>query len=126
MVNVAPPVPHTPGSWRLIYDAPTRGEQIRILLARWSAIHGRARSSIPEGLNPYKRAAMGDDSPLLGTEQCPAVTAPDVPTASRLPKSCASSEDRWDWHRRGTTADTKAMEMTMSHKSYQRRLLSPG
>lgn len=35
------------------------------------------RCVYPQGLNPYKKAAMGDDSPLLGTDLCPAVTAPD-------------------------------------------------
>ena len=34
MSDIEPVVPHTPGTWRLIYfDAPTRGEQIRIV---WS------------------------------------------------------------------------------------------
>merc|ERR1711939_1143027 len=31
----------------------------------------------PQGLDPYRKAAMGDASPLCGTDQCPAVTAPD-------------------------------------------------
>ena len=33
-VSVPPAVPHTPGSWRLLYfDAPNRGEQVRQLFA---------------------------------------------------------------------------------------------
>lgn len=79
MVAVPPAVPHTPGTWRLIYfDAPNRGEQIRQLffLAGVPFDDVRVRK-FPEGLEPYKAKALGDDSPLLGTDQCPAVTAPD-------------------------------------------------
>merc|ERR1719362_636433 len=35
------------------------------------------RLVFPQGLDPFKKAAMGDASPLLGTDQVPAVTAPD-------------------------------------------------
>lgn len=76
---IQPAVPHTPGTWRLIYfDAPNRGEQVRMLfsLAKVDFVDVRI-SQYPEGLNPYKTAAMGDASPLRGTDKCPAVTAPD-------------------------------------------------
>lgn len=72
-------VAHTPGTWRLIYfDAPTRGEQIRMLFA----IAGVPLEDVrvwpfPQGLDPYKKAAMGDQSPLCGTDLCPAVTDPE-------------------------------------------------
>ncbi|KAL1499345.1 hypothetical protein AB1Y20_011552 [Prymnesium parvum] len=72
-------VAHTPGSWRLIYfDAPNRGEQVRILfyLASTPFVDVRV-DPYPQGLDPYKKAAMGNASPLLGTDLCPAVTAPD-------------------------------------------------
>ena len=79
MVVIAPVVPHKPGTWRVIYfDAPNRGEQIRILLALANTPFEDVRvSPFPQGLDPYKKAALGDASPLLGTDQCPAVTAPD-------------------------------------------------
>ena len=79
MVVIAPVVPHKPGTWRVIYfDAPNRGEQIRILLALANTPFEDVRvSPFPQGLDPYKKAALGDDSPLLGTDLCPAVTAPD-------------------------------------------------
>jgi len=70
---------HTPGTWRLLYfDAPNRGEQVRQLffLSRTPFTDVRL-APYPQGLDPYKRAAMGDDSPLLGTDKVPAVTAPD-------------------------------------------------
>ena len=79
MVVIAPAVPRTPSTWRVIYfDAPNRGEQIRILFALSNTPFQDVRvSPFPQGLDPYKKAAMGDESPLLGTDLCPAVTAPD-------------------------------------------------
>ena len=76
---VAPAVPHTLGSWRLIYfDAPNRGEQVRQLFFLAGVAFADVRvHPYPQGLDPYRKAAMGDASPLLGTDQCPAVTAPD-------------------------------------------------
>mmetsp|Transcript_215 Transcript_215/g.581 ORF Transcript_215/g.581 Transcript_215/m.581 type:complete len:280 (-) Transcript_215:250-1089(-) len=69
---------HIPGHWRLIYfDAPNRGEQIRLLFHLAKQPFDDVRLKFPDGLEPYKKAAMGDDSPLLGTDKCPAVTAPD-------------------------------------------------
>jgi len=74
----APVVAHKPGSWRVIYfDAPNRGEQVRMLLVLASQPFADVRLRFPEGLDPYKAAALGDDSPLLGTDKCPAVTSPD-------------------------------------------------
>ena len=70
MSDIEPVVPHAPGTWRLIYfDAPTRGEQIRILffLAGTSFSDVRLRH-FPRSLDPYKKAALGDESPLLGTD----------------------------------------------------------
>uniref|UniRef100_A0A7S0JKJ7 GST C-terminal domain-containing protein n=1 Tax=Calcidiscus leptoporus TaxID=127549 RepID=A0A7S0JKJ7_9EUKA len=69
---------HVPGSWRLLYfDAPNRGEQVRMLFFLSGTAFHDVRLAYPKGLDPYKKAAMGDDSPLLGTDLCPAVTAPD-------------------------------------------------
>jgi len=76
---VRPAVAHVPGTWRLLYfDAPNRGEQIRTLFGVAAvAFHDVRCAPYPDGLNPYKSAAMGDDSPLKGTDKCPAITAPD-------------------------------------------------
>jgi len=113
---VAPAVPHSPGSWRLIYfDAPNRGEQVRILFALANTPWVDVRvHPYPEGLDPYKKAEMGDDSPLCGTDKCPAVTAPDgihcVETAEIM---------RFVGRRVGmapaaeSAADAKAMEVTL-------------
>jgi glutathione S-transferase len=69
---------HTPGTWRLIYfNAPNRGEQVRQLFVLSKTPFTDARLIYPRGLDPFKKAAMGDASPLLGTDLCPAVTAPD-------------------------------------------------
>jgi glutathione S-transferase len=79
MPQVSPVVPHTPGSWRLIYfDAPNRGEQVRQLffLTDTPFVDVRVKP-FPQGLDPYKKSAMGSASPLLGTDKCPAVTDPD-------------------------------------------------
>ena len=76
-VTITPAVPHTPGTWRLLYfDAPNRGEQVRILFSVAGVPFNDVRLVYPVGLDPYKKAAMGDASPLLGTDLCPAVTAP--------------------------------------------------
>jgi glutathione S-transferase len=69
---------HTPGTWRLIYfKAPNRGEQVRQLFILSKTPFTDVRLNYPQGLDPFKKAAMGDASPLLGTDLCPAVTAPD-------------------------------------------------
>ena len=74
-----PAVAHVPGTWRLLYfDAPTRGEQIRMLFAIAGVPLADVRlSPYPQGLDPYKSAAMGAASPLCGTDQCPALTDPE-------------------------------------------------
>lgn len=70
-------VPHIPGTWRLLYfDAPTRGEQIRVLFSLAGVPFHDVRFPFPRGLDPYKKEAMGDASPLLGTNMCPAITSP--------------------------------------------------
>ena len=55
-------LPHTPGRWRLIYfDAPTRGEQIRVLFALAGVAFDDVRvRPFPSGLDPYKKAALGE------------------------------------------------------------------
>lgn len=76
---VRPAVAHVPGTWRVLYfDAPNRGEQVRTLFAiAGVSFHDVRVSPYPSGLDPYKQAAMGDASPLCGTDMCPAITAPD-------------------------------------------------
>lgn len=70
-------MPHIPGTWRLLYfDAPTRGEQIRVLFSLAGVPFHDVRFPFPRGLDPYKKEAMGDASPLLGTNMCPAITSP--------------------------------------------------
>jgi len=112
---VAPAVVHTPGTWRVLYfDAPNRGEQVRMLLVLARQPFADVRLRFPEGLNPYKNAAMGDDSPLLGTDLCPAVTAPDG-------THCIETADimRFVGQRVGlappaeSAEDAKAMELTL-------------
>jgi len=69
---------HTPGEWRLLYfNAPNRGEQVRQLFILSKTPFTDVRLMYPQGLDLFKKAAMGDASPLLGTDLCPAVTAPD-------------------------------------------------
>ena len=68
---------HVPGTWRLLYfDAPTRGEQIRVLFGLAKVDFEDVRLEFPRGLDKFKTAAMGDESPLCGTDLCPAVTNP--------------------------------------------------
>jgi len=63
--------------WELIYfDAPTRGEQIRLLFKLANAEFKDTRLKYPEGLKAYKREALGDASPLM-FNQCPAVRTPE-------------------------------------------------
>ena len=71
-------IAHEPGTWRVLYfDVPFRGEQVRMLFAVAGQPFVDTRLNFPKGLIPYKKAALGDESPLLGTDKCPAVTAPD-------------------------------------------------
>lgn len=70
---------HIPGTWRLLYfNAPNRGEQVRQLFIFSKTPFTDVRlAPYPGGLDPFKKAALGDASPLLGTDKVPAVTAPD-------------------------------------------------
>ena len=66
-----------PGQWQLLYfDAPTRGEQLRLLFRLAKQPFDDVRLVWPSGIAPYKHAALGDASPLL-FDQCPMVTSPD-------------------------------------------------
>jgi glutathione S-transferase len=65
-----------PGRWRLLYfDAPTRGEQVRLLFTAAKVDFDDEKLDYPKGLLKYKKAQMGDASPLM-FDQCPAVTSP--------------------------------------------------
>jgi len=119
-VSVRPAVAHVPGSWRLLYfDAPNRGEQVRQLFFLAGVAFNDVRvHPFPEGLNPYKKAAMGDASPLLGTDMCPAVTAPDG-------THCVETSDIMRFVGQqvglappaGSEADAKAMELCLLAQS---------
>jgi glutathione S-transferase len=124
---VPPAVPHTPGTWRLLYfDAPNRGEQVRQLFAVAKVPFVDVRLKFPSGLDPYKKAAMGDASPLLGTDLCPAVTAPDgthcVETADVMrfvgQRVCLAPPD-------GSTEDAKAMEVTLLMQTAMNQVFYP-
>lgn len=119
-VAIRPAIAHTPGTWRLIYfDAPNRGEQVRQLFFLAGTVFTDVRvHPYPEGLDPYKKAAMGDDSPLCGTDLCPAVTAPDG-------THCVETSEimRFVGQRVGlapapnSAADAKAMEVCLAAQS---------
>ena len=52
--------------WQLLYfDAPTRGEQLRLLFLLAGVPFEDTRLAWPAGLNRYKRAVLGDASPLM-------------------------------------------------------------
>jgi hypothetical protein len=64
-------------TWELIYfDAPTRGEQLRLLFKLAKVDFKESRLEFPAGLNQYKRAHIGNMTPLM-FDQCPAVAGPD-------------------------------------------------
>jgi glutathione S-transferase len=63
--------------WRVLYfDAPTRGEQLRMLMAAAGQTFEDKRVDFPQGLAEFKHASLGDQSPLL-FDQCPTVSSPD-------------------------------------------------
>mmetsp|Transcript_14779 Transcript_14779/g.28626 ORF Transcript_14779/g.28626 Transcript_14779/m.28626 type:complete len:281 (-) Transcript_14779:91-933(-) len=107
---------HTPGTWRLLYfDAPNRGEQVRQLFILSKTPFTDVRlAPYPQGLDPFKKTALGDASPLLGTDMVPAVTAPDG-------THCVETSDimRFVGQRvglapaAGSADDTTAMEMCL-------------
>ena len=117
-MHVPTAVAHRPGSWRLLYfDAPNRGEQVRILFALAGTPFDDVRLKYPEGLNPYKKAAMGDASPLLGTDLCPAVTAPDGTHCVETSDIMRFVGARVGWAPEGSAADAKAMEVVLEMQS---------
>ena len=107
-----------PGQWRLLYfDAPTRGEQLRLLFRLAKQPFDDVRLVWPSGIAPYKHAALGDASPLL-FDQCPMVTSPDghhiAQTAAamqfvgrRLGLAPAGGDDG------GVAADARALALTL-------------
>lgn len=107
---------HTPGTWRLLYfNAPNRGEQVRQLFVLSKTPFTDVRlAPYPQGLDPFKKAVLGDASPLLGTDKVPAVTAPDG-------THCVETSDimRFVGQRvgmapaAGSTEDATAMEMCL-------------
>mmetsp|Transcript_38392 Transcript_38392/g.110974 ORF Transcript_38392/g.110974 Transcript_38392/m.110974 type:complete len:283 (+) Transcript_38392:81-929(+) len=109
-------IAHTPGTWRLLYfNAPNRGEQVRMLFFLSKTVFDDVRlAPYPEGLDPYKKAALGDDSPLLGTDKVPAVTAPDgthCVETSEIMRFVGQSVGLAPPS--GSAEDEKAMEMTL-------------
>ena len=124
LVNVAPAVVHQPGTWQLIYfNAPNRGEQVRMLFALARVPFVDVRLQYPEGLNPYKKAAMGDASPLLGTDQCPAVTAPDGTHCVETADVMRFVGQRVDLApAAGSEQDAKAMETTLLAQSLMNKV----
>ena len=83
------------GQWEVLYfDAPTRGEQMRLLLAYAGLNFKDTRlKKFPSDLDPYRHAAMGDDSPLL-FDQCPMVRSPDGTTVVQA-AACMQYIGRW-------------------------------
>lgn len=85
-----------------------------MLLVLASQPFADVRLRFPEGLDPYKTAALGDQSPLLGTDKCPAVTSPDG-------KHCIETAEIMRFvgqkvglaPRAGSSEDAKAMEMCL-------------
>jgi hypothetical protein len=70
--------------WQVLYfDAPTRGEQLRMLMAAAGQKYQDTRLTWPEGLNQYKHAALGDKSPLM-FDQCPTVISPEGESVSQV------------------------------------------
>ena len=65
------------GQWKLTYfDAPTRGEQLRLLFKVADvAFFDQRLEKYPQSMEPLKHAVMGDRSPLL-FDQTPMVTSP--------------------------------------------------
>ena len=62
--------------WRFLYfDAPTRGEQVRLLFKVARQPFQDVRLAFPKGLAKFKQCVLGDDSPLL-FDQCPTVISP--------------------------------------------------
>merc|ERR1719197_549168 len=70
--------------WQVLYfDAPTRGEQLRMLFAAANTPFKDVRFSFPKGLTPYKQETLGDKSPLM-FDQCPTVISPEGTAVSQV------------------------------------------
>lgn len=123
----APMVAHQPGSWRVIYfDAPNRGEQVRMLLALASQPFADVRLRFPEGLDPYKTAALGDESPLLGTDKCPAVTSPDGKHCIETAEIMRFVGQKVDLAPpAGSSEDARAMEMCLLAQEIMNKVFYP-
>jgi len=70
--------------WKFLYfNAPTRGEQVRMLFAAGATPFEDITFDFPAGLSPYKHAAMGDKSPLM-FDQCPTVISPEGTSVNQV------------------------------------------
>lgn len=67
----------------------------------------------PSGLDPYRKAALGDASPLCGTDQVPAVTAPDGTNCVETADIMKFVGQRVGLAPTDAGADAKAMEVTL-------------
>ena len=110
------------GSWAVLYfDAPTRGEQLRMLMAAaGQEFDDKRLPKYPKDLDPYRHAAMGDKSPLL-FDQCPTVISPEGVSVSQVAAAmmyagtrlCLLPEPDDDSSEAAAAANARALSLTL-------------
>eukprot|EP00811_Abedinium_folium_P006609 NODE_16090_length_1012_cov_31.058757.p2 GENE.NODE_16090_length_1012_cov_31.058757~~NODE_16090_length_1012_cov_31.058757.p2 ORF type:complete len:267 (-),score=57.26 NODE_16090_length_1012_cov_31.058757:108-908(-) len=103
----------TSTGWRLHYfNAPSRGEQLRLLFKLGRTPFEDVRFAFPKGLLPFKHAAMGDESPLM-YDQCPMITSPEGHHISQTAACMQYLGRRLDLAPADHAADARALSLVL-------------
>ena len=98
--------------WKVVYfDAPTRGEQLRILLVVAGVPFVDERVKIG-GLAELQHATLGDASPLM-FDQCPMVVSPDGTTVAQTAACMQFVGRQTDLAPKDPDMDARAMALTL-------------
>ena len=98
--------------WKVVYfDAPTRGEQLRILLVVAGAPFVDERVKMG-GLAELQHATLGDASPLM-FDQCPMVVSPDGTTVAQTAACMQFVGRQTDLAPKDPDMDARAMALTL-------------
>jgi len=106
------------GKWKVTYfDAPNRGEQLRMLLtyAEIDFEDERLQGKFPASLDPLRRATMGDDTPLM-FDQVPIITSPEGTSVSQVAACMQYAGKRLGLEAKGSNPaelDARALALTL-------------
>mmetsp|Transcript_19692 Transcript_19692/g.51599 ORF Transcript_19692/g.51599 Transcript_19692/m.51599 type:complete len:270 (-) Transcript_19692:575-1384(-) len=115
------PLFRDPG-WQLLYfEAPTRGEQVRLLFKAVGVEFTDVRLEYPQGLTMYKHSALGLSSPLL-FDQCPTVRSPEGHFVSQTAAIMQYVGRSNNFAPEGVADDALALSLTMGSEDVRNKV----